>query len=199
MAPQKKKITVRTPEGVARYSHVHKADTEGKFADGKFKSGIVFDGDADLSGLEAAALACAAIAYPGLAASKVNILIKEGDDETKADGSPIPELLGKRLLTAKSKFPPQIIGPDRQPLPEGVEVRGGDIIRLLLEPVESPKPVKNSVSWRLLAVQLVRKREGSGHDYTNMFDDEGEGFAAPASGAGGGGGGDTVEDDDLPF
>jgi hypothetical protein len=198
MAPQKKKITVRTPAGVARFPHVHKPDNEGKFADGKFKATIVFDGDVDLDEVNNAALAAAKVFYPAVNPSKVNVLIKEGDDETKADGTPIPELQGKRVLTAKSKFSPQVVGPDRQPLPEGVEVRGGDLVRLLLEPVESPKPVKNSVSWRLLAVQLVKKREGGGHDYSSMFDEEGEGFAPP------GGSGDDADtgndgDDDLPF
>lgn len=196
---RKKKITVRTPEGVARFPHVHKPDNDGKYADGKFKATIVFDGDVDLADLEAAAVAQGAISYPNLAANKVNVLIHEGDDAAKADGTPIAELAGKRMVTAKSKFAPQVVGPDRKPLPEGVEVRGGDIVRLLLEPVESPKPVKNSISWRLLAVQLVKKREGGGHDYTDMFEDEGEGFGDSGSSQGAADGTGSVEEDDLPF
>lgn len=192
---KKKKITVRTLVGVARFPHVHKPDSDGKYADDKFKATIVFNGDDDLSDLEAAALAQAAVDYPNVKPDKVNVLIHEGDNATKADGTPIAELAGKRFVTAKSKFKPQVVGPDRMELTEGVEVRGGDMVRLLLEPVESPKPVKNSISWRLLAVQLVKKREGGGHDYSDMFDEEGEGFGssedAPSSG--------PVGDDDLPF
>ena len=42
-------ILVRTPRATLAFAHIMKPDTEGKYADGKFKGTFIFDLDADLS------------------------------------------------------------------------------------------------------------------------------------------------------
>ena len=200
--PKYTRLQVRTPTGVARFPMLTPGKPDSYKGIEKYKTAIVFDGDADTSALTAAALKIAAEVWPTRKADKVNVLIKDGDEAEK-DGEPIQELAGKTYMTVSSgvKFPPQIVGPDRKPLPAGMEIRGGDLIKLVLSPMPSDTPVKGTVTFRLLAVQLIEKRSGGG-DFSSLFDEEGEGFGAakpdsePSTGADAGG---FSDDDDLPF
>jgi hypothetical protein len=190
-----KKIIARTVLATARFAYLAKPDD--KF-DQKYKCTFVFDGD---TGAEEAAKEAAALFYPKIKFEKVNVLIADGDDKTTKDGEPIEELAGKKLITAKSKFAPSVVGPDRQPLPPGMEIRTGDIVKALLEPVKSDVPVKNTISFRLLAVQLIEKRSGGGQGYGGLFDEEGEGFHGAADDVPSEGvdAGVAADDDSLPF
>ena len=196
------RIQVRTPAGVARFPKLPPGEPDDFKGNKSYKSAIVFDGDADLSEVTAAAMKIATEVYPRRTPDKVNILIKDGDEAEK-NGEPIPELAGKLYMTVSSgeKFPPQVVGPDRKPLPPGVEVRGGDLVKFVLSPMPSDTPTKGTITFRLLAVQLIEKRSGGG-DYTSLFDDEGPGLGGgnpdgePSSGADVPGG---LDDDDLPF
>ena len=206
-----KGIMVRTPKGVAAFTHVHAPDTEGKYADGKYKTDIVFDLDADLSKVEDAARRQAAVDFPKMKPEKVNVLIKDGDERvytanSKAvrdgeakEGDIVKGFEGKRYVTAKTKYAPQIIGPDKQPLPAGTEIRSGDIVIAVLAPFGCDKPVKGSVTFRLQALQLVEKRAGGGHDYSDLFDDEGEGFGGETAEASTGAESGIADDDEIPF
>ena len=192
-------ILVRTPRATLAFAHIMKPDTEGKYADGKFKGTFIFDLDADLSKVEDAARRQAAIDYPKMKPEKVNILIGDGDDKVDKDGEIRDGFAGKKIITAKTKFAPQVVGPDRQPLAAGVEVRSGDVVIAVLAPVKSDVPVKGSMAFRLQAVQLVEKRAGGGHDYSDLFDDEGEGFGGETAEASTGAESGIADDDEIPF
>ena len=204
--PKYPSVSVVTPKGIARFPHVHKTD---QYKDGapKFKATIVFDGDTNLGAITEAALKVAAAAFPTRTANKVNVLIKAGDEAEK-NGEPIPELASKNYITASCNetHPPKIVGPDRMPLPAGMEVRGGDEIKLILAPIPSDTPIKGTITFRLLAVQLVSKNSGGGGDYASMFDEEGEGFGSgpadpvPSRGVEAGAADvASIDDDEIPF
>lgn len=191
------RIQIALPKGTARFPHVHTPDEfKGKK---KFKLTVVFDADADLEPLRAAALKVALEAWPKLKPEKVNVLIKDGDAAEK-DGEPIEELAGKVYLTAtcNENHPPKIVGPDKAPLTGGTQVRGRDIVRAVVSPIPSDTPTKGTVAFRLLAVQLVEKQSGGGN-YADLFDEEGAGLgetktdSEPASGI------DAGDDSELPF
>jgi hypothetical protein len=205
--PKFKHVQVRTPTAVARFPKVHTPDAPYKPGDKpKFKITLIFDGDADLSAITNGSLAVAKEVYPSRAANKVNVLIKDGDEYNSLrtdDGKEIvEEFKGKVFINANSNVshPPQVVGPDRQPLTGGVEVRGGDIVKAILAPIPSETPTKGSIAFRLLAVQLIEKRSGGG-DYTGLFDEEGEGFGGRADGTPSSGvdAGEGADDNDLPF
>ncbi len=199
--PKYSNVLVTTPRGVARFPSVHKTDS---YMGGpeKFKATIVFDGDADTGKIIEGALAIAAQVYPTRKPDKVNVLLKDGDEAEK-DGKPIEELASKFYLNASSNkdHPPKVVGPDKKPLPEGVEVRSGDIIKLVVSPIPSDTPVKGSIAFRLMAVQLIEKRSGPAVDTDTMFDDEGPGLSGgfSATASSGVDAGPAADDDDLPF
>jgi hypothetical protein len=205
--PKFKQVQVRTPLAVARFPHVHTPDKPFKSGDKpKFKITLIFDGDTDLSAVTDGALEVAKEVYPSRAASKVTVLVKDGDEYNVGrvdEGKEIvEEFKGKVFINASSNesHPPQVVGPDRKPLTGGTEVRGGDTVKAILAPIPSDTPVKGSIAFRLLAVQLIEKRSGGG-DYTGLFDEEGEGFGGRADGAPSSGvdAGEGADDDDLPF
>ncbi len=193
-------FNTRTPLATARFPHVHKPDEyKGKK---KFKITLVFDGEADTSKITEDALAVAAAVYPNRKPEKVNVLLKDGDDAEK-NGEPIEELAGKTYMTVGSneEHPPTIVGPDRKPLPAGMEVRGGDLVKAIVTPIPSDTPVPGTIAFRLVAVQLIEKRAGGG-DRSSLFDDEGEGFGGPADdkpSTGVQGGEGALDDDEIPF
>lgn len=198
--PKYTPVQVRTPLAVARFPSVHEPDSYMGAAP-KFKLTLVFEGGTDLAALTEGALKVASQVYPTRKADKVNVIIKDGDEQEK-DGKPIEELRGKTLVSAScgKDHPPGIFGPDKKPLPKGMEVRGGDLVKAILSPIPSDTPVKGSIAWRLLGVQLIEKRAGGGHDVASMFDEEGEGFGeGPATASEGVEAGEAVDDDSMPF
>lgn len=195
-------LPVRTPTAVASFAHVHTPDDY--MGQSKFKITLVMPGDADLEPLETAAQKVGAICFPKLKAEKLNVLIKSGDDQNDVLESkgkdPRPELAGKHVIVASCsaakdedgnfKYAPKIVGPDRKPLPKNMKVFSGDLVKAIIEPIPSETPSFGTITWRLIAVQLIEKRSGSGVDVDSMFDDEGEGF-----GSGGGGFDDETKSD----
>jgi hypothetical protein len=186
MAKKEPAVFVRLPAGTAGFSYLHKPDTEGTYADGKYKVTIVYDKDVDLSEIEKVCVAEAKKKWPKLKPSDVKMPFRDGDETGKE------ELEGKVTVTPKSKFQPKLVDAKRNELPESVKIFGGDIVKAVasLYLYESTENVKENgktkkvtvygVSLQLAGVQLIEKRGGRGGDVSSMFDEE-DGFEAEAS------------------
>lgn len=188
-----KKFTLAavTPAGVASYSYLTKPDTEGQYADGKYKVTVIFDGDTDLSALEAKCREVAEKSWPDVDLDDVKMPFIDGDTTGKE------ELAGKIKTTIKSKFAPQLVDAKRNPLPKKVKIFSGDLIKVAVTilPYESTETVVENVKGKkvkktvkvygitlqLGAVQLIEKRNtGSGGAGASMFEDE-DGYEADPS------------------
>lgn len=168
MAKQKK-VNIVTPAGIAAFAYFHKPDTGKKFSDNKFKGKLVLDGDVDLSAIEEKIRAFAAEAYPDADLSELQLPWKDGDDEKE-------EFAGKIILTAKSKYAPQIVDSKKKPLPKGVKAMSGDKVRFVASLyayekteeqtiIEGKKKSKvevtiYGVSLQLNVVQVIEKNAG---------------------------------------
>lgn len=178
MAKQQKVLTP-TPVGVFAFAWIEKPDTGHKFSDGKYKVTLVLPGSTDLSGLKEKALKAAKAEFPTVADEDFVMFWRDGNDSKK------DEFHGKVLITAKSKFKPQIVDSKRQELPDGVQVRSGDEGKLVInlypytktEKVKEGKKVVDVQTWgvsaQLNVVQLLKKNAGGGG--LDLLEDE-EGF-----------------------
>jgi hypothetical protein len=167
MAKQQKILAV-TPAGVFAFAWIVKPDTGHKYSDNKYKITLVLPGSTDMSAIRAKALAAAKQEFPDVSPEDITLPFKSGDDH-KND-----EFHGKVLLTAKSKFQPQVVDSKRKELPEGVQVRSGDEGKLVInlypytktEKVKEGKRVVDVQTWgvsaQLNVVQLLKKNAGGG-------------------------------------
>jgi hypothetical protein len=121
MAKKSEAIPFVTPWMTARFPKISKPDTQGKFADGKFKTDGIVDED-DLPGVEKALNAAAKSFWPD--ADDVSMPLKDffKDKEKK-------ELAG-RGLTLKSQYKPACFDTKKKKLPDGVQIGGGSEIRV---------------------------------------------------------------------
>lgn len=143
---------------VASYPHVHKPTSS--FEGGKEKYSIsilIPKGDPELeviSACEAAAIEQGITTkFGGKAPSKNSIkhALKDGDE--KED----PAYHGHFYLSASSQSAPEVVGADLNPLPEGVEVVGGDYVRVSVNFAPYNVGGNKGVAAYLGNVQLVRK------------------------------------------
>ncbi len=114
-----------TPWITARFPKISKPDTEGKYADGKFKTEAVVD-DADYDAVEKKLNDAAKTFWPN--ADVVSLPLKtfyKNADDKKAKKDPVG-----RGLILKSKRRPAVFDSKKKKLPEGVSVGGGSVIRV---------------------------------------------------------------------
>ena len=181
-----KGIQLRTPKGIARFAKLDKPDTEGKYADGKYKVELVFDRDDPFVKQLSETINQVAQAKWG----KVPKALQSGDDATglwfpenmktnDKNKKYIDEMIekGQVVLRTKSKFQPGFYDSKRQPLPKGVYPKGGDVIKLFVTmfPTEAGKNMH--VTAQLNAVQLLERRAPNRPDAQDMFDEE-DGYEA---------------------
>lgn len=197
-----------TPPSVLAYGYIHKADTDGKYADNKFKGTFVFEpDDPAVATMKAQAKKAAAQEFGASTykATEIQWPFKDGnktklDKETK---KPREEFANKMLLTAKTKDQPGTVDAKRQPLPAGVEVRSGDLVKASITFGAGEVSGTPTVYCFLNNVQLLEKRSGN-HSPADDFEDED--YDAPAAHAGASNPGDDFGgssggylDDEIPF
>lgn len=86
MADKKKLfLKVRTPAGIAAFSHIKEPDLKGKFADGKYKITLKIPKGTDISALEEA-VRQVAIDEWGKVPADLASPFKDGDEMTDKDG-----------------------------------------------------------------------------------------------------------------
>lgn len=166
--------TLTTPKGPCSFPYVHRADTEGQYANGKYKITIGLDKGDDAVEALIKKIHDAHILARGK--KKTDLPYKDGDevyDEVDDDKKEKHEWKrGKYILSFSSQYQPQIIDRAGDALADGVEVRGGDVVRVAfaMRPYEAGKNA--GVSLTLRAVKLIEKRNKAGADYSDAFGDE---------------------------
>jgi hypothetical protein len=173
------KIAYVTPQGVARYAKISKPDTEGKYADGKYKTFLMFD-DAGFAQFEKT-LKDAAKQFFGAKVSldEVKMPYKKFDDGT--------------AVNFKSKYRPAVFDAKKKKLPDDVLVGSGSVIRIagVIEPYEKQDKVRiknadgkveettetiRGLTLRLNDVQVIKLSQGGAAGTGDAFD-EVEGFS----------------------
>lgn len=118
-------VPFSTPWMTARYPKISKPDTEGQYADGKFKADGILEED-DIEGVRETLLAAAKQFFPKVPTDEVKLPLKEffngrkGETKTSAGWG----------LTFKSKYRPAVFDAKKKKLPEGAIVGAGSIFRV---------------------------------------------------------------------
>lgn len=115
-----------SPFGVARFPKITSPDTDGKYADNKFKTSIVFDG-ADVDAVKAALEAAAAKLLPGIDLNDILLPGRLMKDKNKDTGEKTVVGYG---INCKSKDRPAVFDAKKNKLPEGVQIGAGSVIRM---------------------------------------------------------------------
>lgn len=181
-------VEFTTGKGTAYFCYIVKPDTEGQYADGKFKLNVRFPADTDFSDLDEA-VQRAAVAEWGKAPKGLKGPYVEVDEDSK-DVERDAANLGTFVMRAKSKFRPTIYGPkkellysakrDRDEVPEEARVSSGDLVQLRIALIPNTAGGNKQVSPRLLAIRIIEKRSGGqDHDYSGAFGDDDEGGEEP--------------------
>lgn len=187
MSSKKKRYPkVVAPAGVSGFSHIHKADTEGKYANNKFKIQVRYDeAEVDLSKIEAA---CHATAKEEWGKVPADLKLPYAPSDKKEDD-------GVVILRASSKFAPGVVDAKRNDLEDGVQVYAGDLVKFsattypysktedVVVVVDGKKKRQKEtvygISLQLRGVQLLEKRGGGSGDVSDDFEDEDD-YAAPS-------------------
>lgn len=140
-----------TPVGVAVFPHIDKPDTEGKYADNKRKTTVAWpkegaENQADIDEF----VALVREAHKDVRGNLSKCPIKDGDETGK------DYFEGKWKMTFKSQYKVAAVDTKRKELPDDVQIRGGDLIRVAC--TIAPYGDSEGVTGYLNAVQLVEKR-----------------------------------------
>ncbi|MBB6253052.1 ssDNA-binding protein [Nitrospirillum iridis] len=160
-----------SPVGVAAFPHLHAPDTEGKFADNKFKIQLLVGKDADLSAMRKAINDCA-VAEFGPDYDRDNLITPIKDGADKADKEGFEHWAQKFVIVAKTKSAPKLFDSAGKPLPKSVKIGFGDEVRIKVaaSPFTKTEKVRENgkmvdvtvqgVTLYLNMVQLVAKNSG---------------------------------------
>lgn len=158
--------------GIARFPHIYKPDTEGKYADNKYKLSVMFpkDGPGVVEFVEK---------MTTLTADSDFDIVKDGDEVYKKKLKKDPEkakklegLQGHFIITAKTKHQPELKGQDGKAL-NGVErIEPGDLVQMGVKLGKQFEVAgKEGYPVYLQVVRLVKKRNGAdGSRYDDVFD-----------------------------
>jgi hypothetical protein len=188
---KKKAIAWLTPWFTARYPKISKPDTEGTYADGKFKTDGVIEDDDVYETAEAKLKEAAAQLWPDVDIDEVQLPLKtfyknkEAKEAGESDG---------RGIVLKSKYRPAVFDTKKKKLPEGVSVGGGSVLRVAssIFPYTSTEKVKvkdpktgkvsietttlHGIGLRLGDIQVRELMQGGGSGDGSAFDEVEEGF-----------------------
>lgn len=168
-----------TPKAVAAYAHIAKPDTEGQYADNKYKVTLKLKkGDKEVEAFVKSLndFAAAATDKQKAAWNKKKLeafdVVKDGDDKDDAEEK---GWAGYWLITAKTKKAPLVV--DAKKNKTSVPVFSGDVIRAKIAvcPFEKPVQGKAGLSVYLNAVQIIEKNSGGPAGTADGFEEE-DGF-----------------------
>jgi hypothetical protein len=166
MATRKQYPTQVSPVGKAAFTHLAKPDTEGKYADNKYKLTLVLDKDDDAVDAFVAKIKTEHKAAGGKADS---FPVKDGDKQNKdraEEGKEVrDEFAGKLLVTFKSKFPIQMIDREKNELEDVVKT--GDTVKVAFAAIPYVSGKNKGVTLQLRAVQQIEARPKA--DYSDAF------------------------------
>lgn len=181
-----KRIVVVLPRATAAFPSLEKADPGppakgGKKPVPKFKVKSLFDADTDFTALnEKIKEAIAAEWGPKIKPAVVKSCIKDGDAENQArednGKDKVASWEGKFIIDAASQFKPECRDAKKN-LIDASLIKGGDIIRAMVQLIPCEPNGRKTIGVRLLAVQLVEKKAG-GDGWGSGFEEEEGGFVA---------------------
>lgn len=180
---KRKYIKAITGRVVAAYPHVHEKDTEGDYPSNKYTITTYLEPDsAEAKQLQELATEAGNAEWPdGLPKGATWPLKMIEADPDKPD----KQNVGMLRVVFKSDEEPTLSGADGKPLPEGVKIKGGDVVRIAGAFGAYVHGANKGVTAYLNAVRLIEKRQiddfgGAEDDYD---DEESDGNAeAPAAG-----------------
>jgi len=149
---------VVTPVGVFSFPHLGKPDTEGQYADDKYKATLLIDKSENIDVLKNAVKECIAKAFPTKNYSFKDLAhppIRDGDTKT-LDGYE-----GCYFLCAKTKKHVRCVGPAREDI-SAEEVYAGAKGRLVLTVGSYEQAGKPGVTFYLELVQKLEDGEAIG-------------------------------------
>jgi hypothetical protein len=148
-----------TPECVIVWPSLFEPE---KFEDGeKFRAVLLFEQGSDLSALDSAILAARDQKFPGRDPSfykSLRLPIRNGAEKAIGkDGRPDPEsfFYGRRFISAKANFAPQVVDAFNRPITDPKEVYGGCKVIALLAFFGYDKAANKGISCSLRAVMLM--------------------------------------------
>lgn len=161
-----------TAKGLAHFAYINKPDTEGQYSDGKFKVTISYPADHPfVAELNQKVDALMAQQWGNNIPSSAHNPVKIGD-ETNMDA-----MQGRVFIRAKSNKAPIAVDAQKNKLPEGLTVFGGDTVKAAVT-LAVYDGAQKGVTLYLDAIQLIEKR-GSGEGAADAFGVE-DGFVADA-------------------
>jgi Protein of unknown function (DUF2815) len=158
-------VSFVTPFGTLRYPKVSEPDTRGEYADGKFKTDIVFS-DADYAIVEKAIKAAAKELMPDAKSLKLPLYTEWEEGK------------GIRL---KSGYRPAVFDTKNVKLAETVLIGGGTVARIAAVIFPYTKGANKGISIRLGKVQVKELVEYKGGADSSPFDTVEDGFSAEGS------------------
>lgn len=164
-----------TTVGMAHYTYLDKPDTEGQYADGKYKITVSFDAsDPFVATLRAKIDQLAAEHWGDSIPRKVNLLLKDEED------TPNEAFAGRVFFRAKSAKQPAMVDAKNASLPESVRIFSGDLVRVGIT-LAVYDGAQKGVTAYLDAVKLIEKRGSTGGAASvDALFGEDEGYEAPA-------------------
>ncbi len=157
-----------TPVGTARYPKLSKPDTTGQYADGKYKTDLVFD-EVGMSSMMKMLNEFAAKTLPDVKNPKLPVGTSKDGATTyiKFKGGLDKETgLGRK---------PSIMDAKRNPIPADVIIGAGSKLKLAGSMADYANGPNKGVTIYLEHVQVLELVEGSDVDGANRFNDE-DGF-----------------------
>ena len=175
-----------TPRARLSFAHIFRPDTQGQYADGKYKCDLLFNETDDteyqygelkekvkqgVTRLKRSALKTAREAFgKELKLSDITHPFRAGDEK---DGQEAYE--GMSFITARSKYKPDIADEKLNRIADEADLKSGDYVRVSLVPFTYVQGKKRGVSFRLGNIQRLAVGEalggGSGGSAEADFDE----------------------------
>lgn len=164
----------QSPIGMASFVHLESPDTEGQYADNKYKLDVIFEASQALADFEEKAIKMATEYFGKIAGC--HLPVKTGNDK---DTSKYTTYKDKLYITAKSTRQPTVLGVDNKPI-EADKIYSGAFIRVIVTAALFKTGATKGVTCYLEAVQFVKdgKRLDEGKSSVVAFTDEASEVAA---------------------
>lgn len=164
------RVHVMTPVGRLVYPYLHKPDEGRQYSDGKFKTDIIFPKETwKEEGIHLVkAIVQVGREYfgnPKLQLKDFKNPIKDGDEKS------LEHYKGHYVITPKSQFKPEIVGPDKQKFTDDriERIKGGDYARLVVS-VFPYEQQGGGVTLGLDVVQFAKEGEALGGGRTAQIE-----------------------------
>lgn len=165
------KNDIVTPKGRLSFPHLVKPDTEGQYADDKFKVTLLIPQETSLANLKNAVLACAKEAWPGKNYKLADLIHPFHNGDKKAEANPA---YAKTIyITCKTKNRPAIVDTDRKEI-DPAEAYAGCDARLVVTAMSYEQKGEPGVTFLLETVQKLgdNTRFGKARDLSVLDDGE---------------------------